>query len=95
MTAIEPKTSIQAIKNIISRSNQDGTVILMRMDETNLFYKIDGIASAVWTELGNRTTLQNLITLFSEKYPAHRNKLEKDIPCFINELQKHDLLVKT
>ena len=35
-------------KDLVSRKNQDGTVILMKLDDSSVFYKINGFASILW-----------------------------------------------
>lgn len=37
-----------AAKDIVSRRNQDGTVILMKLDSNSVFYKLDGVLGSLW-----------------------------------------------
>ena len=61
---ITAETSVLITQGVVSRRNQDGTVILMKLDESNLFFKIDGLAAALWGEYENPVTLNVLL----EKY---------------------------
>ncbi len=84
--------SYQISKDVIARRNQDGTVILMKMDESSLFYKIDGMAAAVWNEMQTPKSVGELITKFGEQNIAHRESLQKDIPSFVQDLFSKKLL---
>ena len=79
-------------KNVITRRNQDGTVILMQADQSNMFYKIDGIAAAVFNELTNPVTPQALIQDFSKRYPNYHAKIEQDIPALLAQLEQRNLI---
>ncbi len=51
MIALEPSSGLQTCKEQISRKNHDGTLIIMKMDATAVFYKIDGIAAEVYLDV--------------------------------------------
>jgi len=85
---------LQVSKQVIARRNQDGTVIIMRMDDSSFFYKIDGIAAQVWTALVSRKTVTELNEHFVSQYPEFRNQLQQDIPAFVAELKQKNLLIE-
>lgn len=82
-------------KNVIARRNQDGTVILMRLDETSFFYKLDGIAAEIWHELGSSKTIQGLINHFSTLYSGQKQELQQDISSLIQKLVGFQLIVES
>lgn len=49
-----------AAKDVVSRRNQDGTVILMKMDNNNVFYKLDGRYGLLWGALQTAVSLDVL-----------------------------------
>ena len=61
-------------EQLVCRKNQDGTVILMRMDESSNFYKITGVATEVWEKLQNKVSLENIYTELSEKYSVSKKQ---------------------
>lgn len=79
-------------KEVISRRNQDGTVILMKLDEASLFYKIDGLAASIWAELEEPKTEAALTEHFSRLWPMRAESLGRDIPAFLSALESKGLL---
>ncbi|HAR43989.1 MAG TPA: hypothetical protein DCS07_15365 [Bdellovibrionales bacterium] len=82
-------------QGVVSRRNQDGTVILMKLDESNLFFKIDGIAAATWGEYENPVTLNALIEKYSAVYTENQDQLTRDLTAFHQELSRRGLIVST
>jgi hypothetical protein len=68
-----------APESIISRHNADGTVILMKLDDTNFFYKLDGLAAPIWKELAKAKSVQGLVAHFGQVYPAHQDVIASDV----------------
>ena len=83
---------VEVSKETIARVNQDGTVIVMKLDESSLFYKIDGIAAEVWSCLTQQKTTTELLREIETKYPTFKSQLSSDVPQFIGELLKKNLL---
>jgi hypothetical protein len=81
--------------SVISRRNQNGTVILMRLDKASSFYKIDGIAAEVWACLEAPKALEPVIDYFAKRYPAKAKSLHKDIDVLVKKLVKLDLLAQS
>ena len=94
LKSINLDDGFEASKEVIGRKNQDGTVVLMKLDESNLFFKIDGIAAAVWSEMTTKKTAKELIQTFSDRYKSHIEQLEKDIPALLSDLLARKLVVK-
>ena len=91
---LAPDVEIEAVKDIVCRQNQDGTVVLMKLDESDVFFKIDGIAAQVWNELSTHQSIKQINEKFAAKYPEHRANLEKDIRTFVGELLKRKLVIR-
>lgn len=81
-----------ATKGVVSRRNQDGTVILMKLDEANVFFKIEGLAAGVWAELETAKTGEQVMKYVSELAPQFAEKLQADIPGFLNQLFEKALI---
>ncbi len=85
---------IQIAKDLIARRNQDGNVIVMRLDESSLFYKIDGIAAQVWGDLVDKKTADELVAKYQDLYPENKDDIQKDISNFIQMLFEKKLVVE-
>ena len=51
----------------------------MKLEESSLFYKIDGVAAAVWTEYENKPTLAELTSQFSTEFSGAIEALHADL----------------
>lgn len=81
-------------KDLAARVNKDGSVILMRLDESSNFYKIDGIAAQIWQSLSNSKSVTDLISEQVEKLPQFATELKNDIPPFVASLLEKKLIVQ-
>ena len=81
--------------DIISRNNQDGTVVIMKMDDSNTFFKIDGVSAEVWTGISNKNSMETIINDILNRYEVSKEILNKDIESAINTLLHKNLIKKT
>ena len=81
-------------EGIVSRNNQDGTIILMKMDEGNTFFKINGIAAEVWKELSEKRNLNEIKEKILNDYNTTQAKVNDDIDKFIDTLLNKNLIIK-
>ncbi len=83
-------------KNLISRRNQDDTVIIMKSDDANIFYKIDGVAASIWhlfqSPANAQSVLNHLQTQFSK---ISTENIATDFNTFILQLLEFDILQST
>jgi hypothetical protein len=86
---------IQISKDVIARRNQDKTVIVMRLDESSVFYKISGIAAQAWSELTAAKTYAELLQLLKNDHSDWAEEIERDLPKFISELIGKNLLTNS
>ena len=94
---LQNSQSYKAAPDIVARNNQDGTVIVMRLDESSLFYKINGLAAQVWTSLGSSTDSKSVSQVVGEltaQYPQFAQQLQQDIPKFVSELVDKKLVIE-
>lgn len=84
-----------ASKEVISRRNQDGTVILMKLDENTFFYKIDGLAAQVWSDFVDTTwTLEELLDRYSVAYPGYVEQISTGLTEVLQLLVQFQLLLE-
>lgn len=92
MGTIAENARLELSKDLVARKNQDGTVIVMKLDDSAVFFKIDGIAASVWTEIGNKPTYSELIATFQGKYPAQGEQVARDIRALVDQLLGKSLI---
>ncbi|MEQ1722461.1 MAG: tail fiber domain-containing protein [Pseudobdellovibrio sp.] len=80
-------------KNLISRRNQDNTVIIMKLDDANVFYKIDGLASNIWHLFQSPANAQNVFAAFTAKF--NTDEAKSDFNTFFAKLNELNFLVTT
>lgn len=83
-------------KDLVSRKNQDGTVILMKLDDSSVFYKINGFASILWGFLQKPITIKAIHQIIEQLVkPELKNSFQNEFVHFLNELQKRKLILNT
>ncbi len=90
LSILDKKVSVQP--DLVARNNEDGTVVVMRMDESNLFFKIDGIAADIWKGLNANQDLKQVFAQIKANYAVSDDQLLKDVETFLNDLKSRDLI---
>lgn len=85
--------SYRVLDEIVSRNNKDGTVIVMKLDDSNVFFKIDGLAARVWKEIASKNSLADLKAEILKEYNTDEETLNRDISLLLADLQKNNLIV--
>ncbi len=88
-------TAFKIAKDVVSRRNQDGTVILMKQNASGVFYKIDGIAAAVWADLESPKTITSLTARYAEVFPKEETRLARDLSALLQTLNEKQLIEAT
>ncbi len=78
--------------SIVSRTNQDGTVIVMNIDEGNTFFKINGVAAEVWNELSQKKDIKQIVEKVSNEYNAPKEKIIEDVNGLVEKLLAKNLI---
>lgn len=84
--------SFKVAEEIVSRNNKDGTVIVMKLDDSNFFFKIDGVAALVWTELANNKQIDQIKEEILSDYNISKEVLDKDIDNLLSDLTSKNLI---
>lgn len=91
--ALNMDSIIEIPSDIISRINQDGTSVLMRMDNADVFYKIDGIASSVWSGIEDGKKLEEIVTEIQKSHQEiSKETILTDVNKFLSDLVKFKLI---
>ena len=80
-------------KEIVGRKNQDNTVIIMKLDDSKVFYKINGLAALIWSFFQSPASEAMVVQAFHKKYAISTNDFHSEISLFIQSLLAKNLLV--
>jgi hypothetical protein len=72
--------------DIVVRENKDGTVIAMKMDDSDLFYKIDGAAAEIFKDLRKNIDLKTSVENVSKKHGVNIPTVHNDVSAFLKKL---------
>lgn len=84
--------NLEIDKDLVSRKNDDGTTILMKMDDSETFYKIDGVAAEVWNELSAGKSVKSVIEEVANTYETDPSTVENDVKNLLTDLEKFNLI---
>lgn len=84
--------SITLKDDLVARNNDDGTIVIMRMDESSLFFKINGVAADIWKGLNKNQGLKEIFAEIKSQYDVEDETLLGDISTFIGDLESRDLI---
>jgi hypothetical protein len=82
------------VESVVSRANQDGTVVIMKMDEGNVFFKINGVAAEVWRELSIQKNITEITQNIILSYNESEEKIISDVKFFLETLMTKELIKK-
>jgi hypothetical protein len=88
------ETNYSISENVVSRANQDGTIVLMKLDEGDTFFKINGVAAVVWKELSLKKNLNQIAEEIMNDYNVSADKLTTDMNKLLATLVEKDLIQK-
>ena len=91
-TSLNEQDFIKYAHGIISRRNQDETIIIMDLKRAELFHKIDGYGVLVWQELKHSRKLIDLINHFVTLFPEKAVELKTGINELVNFLYTNELI---
>jgi len=90
---LEQKVTVQ--DDLVARNNDDGTIVVMRMDESNVFFKIHGVAAIVWKGLNAAKPLKDIFAELKTSFDVDEATLLKDVETFLNDLKNKELIELT
>jgi hypothetical protein len=73
-------------EDIVSRENKDGTVIVMKMDSSDKFCKIDGAAAELFKDLKKNIALKTSVENISKKHNVDLSTVHNDVSAFLKTL---------
>lgn len=85
-TLLPVEANVIFSEEIVVRENRDGTVIVMKMDDTDLFYKINGAAADIFKDLRNDIEIKDTISKTAQKYNIDQSRVHSDLSDFLRKL---------
>lgn len=93
-SGFDSNTVFKPVSDIVSRQNQDGTIVIMKLDGDNVFYKINGVAAEIWSQFPENQSIGNIIKDLSKRYNVDETKIYQDSEAFLKELVNLNLVSK-
>lgn len=72
--------------DLVIRENKDGTVVAMKMDDGDLFYKIDGVAAEIFKDLKKQIDLKTSVEKVAKTYQVDISVVHSDVSAFLRKL---------
>ena len=89
-----PDSIYKKPEDVVARANQDGTFVVMKMDDSNIFFKIEGVSTLVWKGLIEGQTPKKLCDSITKDYNVAIDQVAKDVEEFIGKLLDKNLIQK-
>lgn len=79
-------SNIEVASEVVSRTSNDGTVIVMKMTDDDFFYKINGVSAEIWLKFSNKkANLGEIINELAQNYNLPAEKIRTDAQVFLNK----------
>lgn len=86
--------NIQISPDVVSRTSNDGTVIVMKMSDDDFFYKINGVAAEMWLKFTDKNAnLGAIIKELAGIYGVSEETIQKDAQGFLNRAFELKLII--
>ncbi len=80
-------------EGIVFRTNKDGTVVVMKMNDDEVFYKIDGVAAEMFQKIStNEMTLGKIVEDLANEYSVPTSKIMEDAQPFLSRATSLELV---
>jgi hypothetical protein len=87
------QNNIEIAPEVVSRSSNDGTVIVMKMTDDDFFYKITGVAAEMWLMFSNKKpNVGEVVGELAALYEVPAEKIQSDAQAFLNKALELNLI---
>ena len=87
---IGPDTVVAQVEEIVS-SDLDGETVMMSI-KNGKYYGMDPIGSRIWALIKKPSTVSELCDILLTEFNVDRERCERDVLGFLNELAKDNLV---
>jgi len=81
-------------EEVVTRKNSDGSIILMKMDDGDIFYKMEGVSSEIYKRLESGKSLFDISNEILTEYDVTEEVLVADLSKLVNDLNKVGLVAQ-
>lgn len=89
-----PSVTYEIDSEIIASRNNDGSIVAMKVDDSDLFYKITGVATEVWNYLEQGLSRDEIVKNITKSFEVTEEQSAKDFDTFITDLKKFKILTE-
>ena len=89
------ETIIKISSDYISKRRANGDVLLICIDDSELYYTIDGMAADLWEKLAKGVSIEKAQGELIAKFPKEEAEIKKLIKGFIADLTKNKIITKS
>jgi hypothetical protein len=80
-------------EDVVSRKNANDIVVLMKMDDSSSFFKINGVAAEVWELIDSGMSVGEVVAKITSEYDVSEEQLKKDINGLLTSLLEKELAI--
>lgn len=85
--------NIELREGVVFRTNKDGTIVVMKMNDDDIFFKINGVAAEMWQRFADKkTNLGEVANELSESYSVPSEKIMTDAQTFLGKILELELV---
>lgn len=94
MTTMANDKKYKISDDTLHRVNEDESVAIMHMDDSDHFFTVNGLAAQIWVSLKEAKTFDQVVGEFRETYENLPEVFERDTSNLINELLSNKLIIE-
>ncbi len=87
----DKKIPIQS-KEVLWKKNFDGSIAILKLDETDFYFSLDGIAAEVWAHMDGKKPIAEISAKLIKKYSPPFAKFQADVAKLLDTLVKEQLI---
>ena len=87
------KSKFQVSDDVIAKRRENGDILLVKLDDNDIYFTINGISVDVWEKLEKGKTLEEIEEALAEKYPNETKAIKTLLKKFTNDLVSKNLLI--
>jgi hypothetical protein len=90
---ITAENYIELKDGLVCRVNKDGSIIVMKMNDDDLFYKVNGVAADMWQKFSDKKIhLGHIVNDLSKEYSIPVERIVADAQSFLNKAIELDFI---
>lgn len=90
--AVTNKSKFTINDDVIAKKRENGDVILVKLDDNDIYFTINGLSVEVWEKLEKGKSLEEIEVNLTKKYPTDKVKIKKLLIKFVADLTKNKIL---